>query len=110
MLTGVDALVGPWLSGRGNPRAVTTFKIVGWEPFRKVYVHYFLNGNRIKTVELGSVSGPCGDLTKKLRQFPFRPLPAGRYKIRFTGTRVFDPQGFWIGYRTVVVPKAKAVH
>jgi hypothetical protein len=32
LLTGVDALVKPWFSGRGNPRALTTFKIVGWEP------------------------------------------------------------------------------
>ena len=76
---------------------------------RKVYAHYFLNGKRLKTVEIGSVSGPCGDLTKKLRQFPFRPVPAGRYPIRFSGTPFFDPQGFWIGYRDVVVPKAKAV-
>jgi hypothetical protein len=30
------------------------------------------------------------------------------YRIRFTGTSFFDPQGFWIGYRDVVVAKAKA--
>ena len=62
-----------------------------------------------KTVLVGSVRGPCGDLTKSMRQFPFRPVPAGRYRIRFTGTPFYDPQGFWIGYREVVVPKAKAV-
>jgi hypothetical protein len=108
-LSAVDVLVVPWLLGHVNPRARTTFKVVGWAPFRKVYAHYLLNGKRFKTVEIGSVSGPCGDLTKKLRQFPFRPVPAGRYKIRFTGTRFYDPQGFWIGYREVVVPKSKAV-
>jgi hypothetical protein len=108
-LSAVDVLVGPWLLGHVNPRALTTFKVVGWEPFRRVYAHYFLSGKRIKTVEIGAVSGPCGDLTKKVRQFPFRPVPAGRYRIRFTGTPFFDPNGFWIGYRDVVVPKAKAV-
>lgn len=108
-LTAVDVLVVPWLIGHVSPRALTTFRVVGWEPFRKVYAHYFLNGKRLKTVEIGSVSGPCGDLTKKVRQFPFRPVPAGRYRIRFTGTPFFDPNGFWIGYRDVVVPKAKAV-
>jgi hypothetical protein len=108
-LSAVDVVVRPWFSGRANPRALATFKVVGWEPFRKVYAHYLLNGKRIKTVLVGSVSGPCGDLTKKLRQFPFRPVPAGRYRIRFTGTPFYDPQGFWIGYREVVVPKAKAV-
>jgi hypothetical protein len=109
LLTGVDVLVAPWLRGNANPRALTTFKVVGWEPYRRVYAHYFLNGRRIKTVAVGAVSGPCGDMTKKVRQFPFRPVPAGRYRIRFTGTSFYDPQGFWIGYRDVVVAKAKAV-
>jgi hypothetical protein len=108
-LTAVDVIVRPWLLGHADPRALTTIKVVGWEPFRRVYAHYFLNGRRIKTIPLGAVSGPCGDLTKKVRQFPFRPVPAGRYRIRFTGTPFYDPQGFWIGYRDVVVPKAKAV-
>jgi hypothetical protein len=108
-LSAVDVLVRPWLNGHVNPRALTTFKVVGWAPFRKVYAHYLLNGKRFKTVLIGSVSGPCGDLTKKVRQFPFRPVPAGRYRIRFTGTSFYDPQGFWVGYREVVVPKAKAV-
>jgi serine/threonine protein kinase len=40
---------------------------------------------------------------------PFRPVPAGRYKVRFSGTRLFDPQDFWIGYRNVMVAKTKAV-
>jgi hypothetical protein len=108
-LSSVDVLVLPWLIGHVNPRALTTFKVLGWEPYRKVYAHYFLNGKRIKTVEIGSVSGPCGDMTKKVRQFPFRPVPAGHYRIRFTGTPFYDPQGFWVGYRELVVPKAKAV-
>jgi hypothetical protein len=108
-LSAVDVLVVPWLIGHVNPRGLTTFRVNGWEPFRKVYAHYFLNGKRLKTVEIGSVSGPCGDLTKKVRQFPFRPVPAGRYRIRFTGTPFFDPQDFWVGYRDVVVPKSRAV-
>jgi hypothetical protein len=109
LLTAVGVRVGPWFSGRANPRALTTFKVIGWEPFRKVYAHYFLNGKRLKTIEIGSVSGPCGDLTRKLRQFPFKPVPAGHYSIRFNGTRIFDPQGFYAYYRDVVVTKAKAV-
>jgi hypothetical protein len=108
-LTAVGVLVTPWFSGRANPRALTTFRTIGWEPLRRVYAHYFLKGKRLKTVEIGAVSGPCGDLTRKLRQFPFRPVPAGRYTIRFSGSRFFDPQGFYVFYRDVVVPKSKAV-
>jgi hypothetical protein len=109
VLSAVDVLVSPWLRGNANPRALTTFKVVGWAPYRKVYAHYLLKGKLIKTVQIGSVSGSCGDLTKKVRQFPFRPVPAGRYRVRFTGTSFYDPQGFWIGYREVVVAKSKAV-
>jgi hypothetical protein len=109
VLSAVDVLVTPWLSGHGNPRALTTFKVVGWAPYRRVYAHYFLNGKHVKTVTIGAVSGPCGDMTRKVRQFPFRPVPAGRYRIRFTGTPFYDPQGFWIGYREVVVARSKAV-
>jgi hypothetical protein len=109
LLTAVGVQVTPWFSGRATPRALTTFKVVGWEPLQKVYAHYFLKGKRLRSVEIGSVSGPCGDLTKKVRQFPFHPVPAGRYTIRFSGSRVYDPEGFWIGYRDVVVPKSKAV-
>jgi hypothetical protein len=109
LLTDVSVRVVAWYGGRANPRAQTTFKVYGWEPLHKVYAHYFLKGKRLKTVELGSVSGPCGDLSRTLRQFPFRPVPPGRYTIRFSPTRVFDPDGFYIYYRDVVVPKAKAV-
>ena len=109
LLTQVGVSVNPWFTGRANPRALTTFRIIGWEPLRRVYVHYFLRGKRLKTVALGAVSGPCGDLTRKLRQFPFRPVPPGHYAIRFSGSRTFDPEGFYATYRDVVVPKSKAV-
>ena len=59
-LSAVDVLVLPWLIGHVNPRAQTTFKVMGWEPYRKVYAHYFLNGKRIKTVEIGSSAGRAG--------------------------------------------------
>jgi hypothetical protein len=108
-LSAVDVIVSPWMLGHVNPRALTTMKVVGWAPFHKVYAHYLLNGKRVKTVLIGSVSGPCGELTKKVRQFPFRPVPAGSYRIRFSPKQVYDPDGFWIGYRDIVVPKAKAV-
>jgi hypothetical protein len=109
LLTAVGVQVVPWFSRRANPRALTTFKVIGWEPLRRVYAHYFLKGKRLKTVEIGPVSGPCGDLTKRLPQFPFRPVPAGHYSIRFSGSRFFDSQGFYAVYRDVVVPKSKAV-
>jgi len=109
LVSNVFVRVGAWFGHRASPLAPAAFQVVGWEPFRKVYAHYFLNHKRLKTIEVGSVSGPCGDLRRTLRQFPFRPVPAGSYTIRFTGTRLFDPDGFWVQYRNIVVPKAKAV-
>ena len=31
----VDVLVLPWLIGHVNPRAQTTFRVMGWEPYRR---------------------------------------------------------------------------
>ena len=97
-----------WLNGNGDPRASSDFIAVGWEPFRRIYAHYFLNGTRVRSIRIGAVSGPCGDLAKRIRQFPFRPVRAGQWTVYFSPTQVFDRRGAWIRVR-VRVPRSKAV-
>jgi len=53
-------------------------------------------------VRIGALQGACGDLTKRIRQFPFRPVAAGAWTIRFTGSQVFDKRDMWISYRVRV--------
>jgi hypothetical protein len=44
-----------------------------------------------------------------MREFPFRPVAAGSWTVRFSPSQVFDPDGYWTGYRDVVVPRRRAV-
>ena len=50
----------------------------------RLYVHYRLGARTVKSIRLGVLRGPCGDLNKKLsRGFPFRPVEPGTYKLIF---------------------------
>jgi hypothetical protein len=94
--------VRAWLDGRGDPRAGSDVIAVGWEPFRRIYAHYFLRGVRVRSVRIGAVSGSCGDLRTRIRQFPFRPVRTGRWTVYFSPTQRFDRRGPWIRTRVVV--------
>jgi hypothetical protein len=100
--------VRAWVDGTGDPRASTDLVAVGCEPFRRIYAHYFVRGTRVRSVRVGAVSGPCGDLRRRIRQFPFRPVPAGIWTVYFSPTRVFDRRGAWIRAR-VRVSRSAAV-
>ena len=45
----------------------------------------------MRSVRLGTLAGPCGNVTKTLqRAFAFRPVPAGQYRLLFS-TSVTNP-------------------
>jgi hypothetical protein len=103
-----DVLADTWMNGRADPHRVVHLRAFGWTHEKTLWAHYFLGTKRIKSVRIGAVQGPCGDLTKRIRQFPFRPVAAGAWTIRFTGAQVFDKRDMWISYR-VRVPTDKAI-
>jgi len=74
-----------------------------------LYMHYLRRGRVVHTQRLGRIKGPCGTLTRKIREFAFRPVPAGTYKIRFSSHKVFDRRRDKIGYKAVVVRPKDAV-
>jgi hypothetical protein len=85
-----DIWVDEWeRGGRINPRGKTKITAYGFEPATKLWAHYVLKGKRVKTVQIGALKGPCGDLSKTIRQFPFRAAP-GVYSIYFQGSRTLD--------------------
>jgi hypothetical protein len=55
-----------------------------------LYAHYYRGGKRIKDVKIGALRGDCGDLRKRVKQFPFRNVRPGRWTVYFTGTRKYD--------------------
>jgi hypothetical protein len=94
--------VRAWLDGTGDPRARTDLIALGWEPFRRVYAHYFLRGRRVRSVRVGALRGPCGDLRTRIRQFPFRPVRPGTWTVYFSPAQRFDRRGVWVRARVVV--------
>jgi hypothetical protein len=109
-----DTFVPPWESRKkkGNPRRKTTFYAWGFEGVegQTLYAHYILHGKLRKTVAIGRFRGPCGDLKKRARQFPFRPVPAGDYKVELDATKRYPNKAPGISYSNVRVSRARAVH
>jgi len=102
--------VAPWDSHKVDPKKVTTLRAYGFEGLGPVlYAHYFLKGKLKKTVRIGALTGDCGNLTKKMKQFPFRPVPAGDYRIDFDTSRAYLRNAEGIRYPHVKVPASKAV-
>ncbi|MDP9294056.1 MAG: hypothetical protein M3O90_06490 [Actinomycetota bacterium] len=108
LLSNFDILVPPWDRGIVNPRRKVTVRAFGYEPSTKLWAHYVLGGKRVATVFVGNLTGPCGDLTKTMREFPFRPVRAGTYAVYFQGSRTLD-RGIRTPYSKVRVSKGKAV-
>ena len=42
-----------------------------------------LRGEAVKSVRVGRLTGPCGALKKRFRQFAFKPVPKGTYTVYF---------------------------
>jgi hypothetical protein len=98
-----DVWADPWDNGPAAPRKPMKIQAFGFEPAKRLWAHYVLHGKVVKTVALGALKGPCGDLTKTIRQFPFRPVPAGTYQVYFEGQKVFDKHVASIRYPKVKV-------
>jgi len=109
LLSRFDAVVDAWRSGRADPHRTGRLTVSGWEPYHAVWAHYFLGRKRVRSIRIGTAGGLCGDLTKTIRQFPFRPVKAGTWTVYFSPGQVFDRNGMWVRSKHLVVPKSKAI-
>jgi hypothetical protein len=109
LISDFDVTVDAWESGIADPLRTSRVQVTGWEPYHVVWAHYFLGRTRVRSIRIGAVSGPCGDLTRTIRQFPFHPVKAGRWTVYFSPSQVFDRDGMWVRSRHVLVPKRRAV-
>ena len=88
----------------------SAFTAYGFEGLGSVvYAHYVLGGKLKKTVRIGALSGDCGNLRKRMKQFPFRPVPAGDWRVDFDTSRAYSGRADAIRYAHVKVPASKAV-
>lgn len=107
--------VPSWERTRGipdaHPRAMTTFAAMGWTWVHgtPLYAHYLRDGRLVRTVRLMVPAGPCGDATAQMREFPFRPVPAGTYRVLFSPHRDYPYPGWYAYYPKVRVAAKDAV-
>jgi hypothetical protein len=115
-ITNWGVRVTPWEQGppaAGHPRRMATFSIMGWTwvKDKPIYAHYLRGGKVVRTVRLAVPQGPCGDATVQMPEFPFRPVPAGTYRIQFDASKAYLKAGSeWAHfYRAVRVAPKDAV-
>jgi hypothetical protein len=108
-LSAWDVKVAQWSGGTADPRRSMVVDTYGWTSAgRTLYAHYYRGTTRIRSVRIGALTGPCGNLRKTVRQFPFRGVRAGQWRVFFSATAVLDKQRDDFIRRTIVVPRAKA--
>lgn len=81
------------LSMQLTPRTAAPSQRVRWRGYGftgtgRVYAHYVFRGRHKRTVALGTPAGPCGRLSVRRRQFPFRPR-TGKWLIQVDQERRF---------------------
>lgn len=99
--------IAAWRRGRANPRGWMVIDTYGWTSAASIlYAHYYRNLKLVKGgVRIGALTGECGDLRKRVRQFPFANAKSGLWKVYFTGTRLHDKRDDTSIYFNVRVPK-----
>lgn len=99
-LSAWEVEIDEWARGRANPRGTMVVDTYGWTSAGStLYAHYYRGRAHVRDVRLGALRGACGDLRKRVRQFPFRGDHAGRWKVFFSATRKLDRRDdAWIAY------------
>ena len=107
-LTGWGIEVTGWPGGEARPGRRMRVDTWGWTTNgSKLFAHYFRGGEKVETVKVGRLRGPCRNLDKRVRQFGFDGVKAGSWKVLFSATRNLDRDAdAWFSY-DVSVPKRK---
>lgn len=115
-LTLPPRVLSPWTRPgrrvrRGDPRARVQFGGLGWiGQGTDLYAHYLRGGRLVKTVRIGPLGEPCGDVGRMMREFPFRPVPAGRWSVDFSADAGWPaPQALHVRADGIIVPRRLAV-
>lgn len=74
---------------RSKPTRRVRFRVFGFLPGRRTYLHVRRNGRTKGRFSLGRTQGPCGTLTKRMRFMPVRNYRTGTYRYYFSHSRRF---------------------
>jgi hypothetical protein len=108
-LSARDVKVAQWANRSADPARSMSVDAFGWtRGHANLYAHYYRGTTRIRSVKLGPLTGACGTLKRTVKQFPFKRVKAGEWRVFFSDTAVLDKTKDPFVRRTVIVPKSKA--
>ncbi len=88
------------------PRGRWTLRAYGFIGSKRLWAHYVHRGTRRARVALGAVRGPCGELTKRMRQFPQTTVAPGIWDVYISDSATLyrnrDGRISWIRIRVRV--------
>jgi len=73
-----------------KPSKRVRFRVFGFLPDKRVYLHVRRNGKTKGRFSLGRTSAPCGTTSKKLRFMPLRHYTFGTYRYYFSHSKRFS--------------------
>ena len=98
-----------WAGHAAKPGRQMTIDTYGWTTESgTLYAHYYRGSTHLKSVRIGATTGACGNLKKKIPQFPFKKVKAGEYTLYVSRTASLDKvNDSWLRMK-VRVPKSAA--
>jgi hypothetical protein len=99
-LSAWDVEIARWTSGRAKLNGWMVVDTYGWTSAgTTLYAHYHRDKVPVARVRIGALRGACGDLRKRVRQFPFSGARPGRWTVFFSANRKLDRRkDRWISY------------
>jgi len=100
-----DADVAAWnTKGAASSKRGKRVQIraIGWTTAgTTLYIHYLRGAKAVFSGKVGTLTGSCGDLTKKIKTFSFKGAKPGNYAIRFSTSPKWNRNDRWTGYKAV---------
>lgn len=78
------------IPNRAKPRSRVRYRLYGFNPGQRVYLHLRRGGKTRGTFRMGTAAGPCGTLTKRLRYMPLSRYSPGTYDYYFQHSAKFN--------------------
>jgi hypothetical protein len=93
---------------RGKPGRRTKIDTIGWigTASTTLFAHYLRGSKLVKTARVGELTGTCADFAGRLKEFPFKRVKVGTYRVVFDTTRGYPSDDASIVYRRVKVARA----
>ena len=97
-----------WSDHVAKPGRQMTIDTYGWTTESgTLYAHYYRGTTPLKSVRIGATTGDCGNLKKKVPQFPMKKVKAGEYTLYVSRTASFDKaHDAWLRMKTRVSKSA----